>query len=460
MDITFIGATRGVTGSSHLFEVNNHKFLIECGLYQGHREEADRINRTFPFEPKDLKAVLLTHAHLDHSGNLPTLIKNGYAGPIYCTSATKDIVSLLLMDSASIQEHDIEYVNKKHRAQGLPEKMPLYTSKDVEKTVDQFAAKGYETDFELLPGVRATLYDAGHILGSAQILLEVSKKRLLFSGDLGRKNMPIIRDPVIPHNVDYLILESTYGGRTHTSVEETIEELRAIINEGKRRRSKMIIPAFAVERTQLLISILKELYAEGTLANVPVYIDSPLATDVTEIYKKHPECFDAETYTSYIKDGLFDFPGLIYIRDSAASKKLNKIKEPMIIIAGSGMCEGGRVVHHLIHSIEDPDNILILVGFQAQGTLGRKILDNAERIFIFGERYQVRARIKFLGGLSAHADGKDLIDYVALMSNARLKRVFLIHGEPEAAMALKESIAVLDRTPEVLIPQSLTRVEV
>ena len=459
MDVTFIGAARTVTGSLHLFEYKNQKFLLECGLYQGHREEAERINSTFPFKPKDIKAVILSHAHIDHSGNLPNLVKRGFSGQIYCTPATKDIASLLLLDSAKIQESDFEYLNKKRKEKGLPPKESLYTTQDAEKTLQYFHPVGYKESFEPVDGVKTTLYDAGHILGSSIILLETENKRVLFSGDLGRKDMPIIKDPTVIYDIDYLILESTYGGRVHKSFKGMTDEFREIISEGKKKGSKIIVPAFAVERTQLLVSMLKNLYDEGDLKDVPVYVDSPLATDVTEVFRKHPECFDRETFKIFTDGDPFNFPGLNYVSDTDESKALNAQKGPMLIISASGMCEGGRVTHHLIHSIENDDNIIVITGFQARGTLGRKILDGEEKVWIFHDEYAVRAKVYFMGGLSAHADSNDLFEYVQKTNTGRLRRIYLIHGDIEEARALQEKIESSD-TVAVDIPQSLTRVNI
>lgn len=455
MDVTFIGATRTVTGSLHLFEHDGQKFLLECGMYQGHREEAERINQTFPFKPKDIKAVILSHAHIDHSGNLPNLVKRGFGGPVYCTAATRDIASLLLLDSAKIQENDHVYLNKKRKEEGLPEKEPLYRVEDAERALKHFQPVGYKESFTPVPGVSVTLYDAGHILGSSIILVEVDGKRLLFSGDLGRKHMPIIKDPVVPEAIDFLIIESTYGGRTHKDFEGMTAEFKHIIEEGKRKQSKIIIPAFAVERTQLLVTMLKNLHEDGTLHDVPVYVDSPLATSVTDVFRNHPECFDRETYKIFSEDDPFDFPGLIYIRNSEESKRLNAQRGPMIIMSASGMCEGGRVTHHLIHSVENEDNMIVITGFQARGTLGRAILEHAKTIRIFHDEYQVRARVYFMGGLSAHADGDDLKTYIHDVSSERLQHVYLVHGDIEEATALKDSLE-RDTDLSVTIPQTMT----
>jgi metallo-beta-lactamase family protein len=460
VDITFIGATRTVTGSLHLFEHNKNKFLLECGLYQGHRAEAERINQTFPFKPKDIQAVVLSHAHIDHSGNLPNLVKRGFSGPIYCTAATKDIASLLLLDSAKIHEYDMEYVNKKRKEDGLLPKEPLYTVADAEKTLQYFEPVDYHTAFQPVDGVSATLYDAGHILGSSIIVLEAQGIRTLFTGDLGRKNIPIIKDPQVVQDVDYLIMESTYGGRTHKSFDGMKDDMRNIIKKGMHNKSKIIVPAFAVERTQVLVTILKDLYDEGTLENIPVYVDSPLASDVTEVFRRHPECFDKETFHIFLEGDPFNFPNLHYVADTDESKSLNHRQGPMIIMSASGMCEGGRVTHHLIHSIEDERNMIIITGFQARGTLGRRILEKTEQVRIFNNDYKVKAEVYFMAGLSAHADGNDLLNYIKKVNTGRLKHVYLIHGDEDEAIALKESIYSYNAHLDVSIPQSMTHVTV
>ncbi|OGC39634.1 hypothetical protein A2Y85_00780 [candidate division WOR-3 bacterium RBG_13_43_14] len=457
MEITFIGATRTVTGSLHLFEFNQQKFIVECGLYQGHREEAERINRTFPFKPRNLRSVILSHAHIDHSGNLPNLVKCGFSGPIYCTPGTRDIAELLLLDSAKIHEADFAYLNKKQEKAGYPVKEPLYTVADADRTVPMFTPVPYQRSFEPVKGVKATFYDAGHILGSAVILLEADHHRILFSGDLGRKNMPIINDPTVVKDISTLILESTYGGRVHDTFDKMIDEFQDVIEIGKKQKSKIIIPAFAVERTQVMLTMLKELHHRSVLAGIPVYVDSPLATDVTEVFLNHPECFDEETYNVFRRSNPFNFPGLHYIQDSNESKTLNNQTGPMIIISASGMCEGGRVTHHLIHSIEDPNNIILITGFQARGTLGRRILEGAKEVRIFNGNYERKAQVFFMAGLSAHADGNDLVEYVKKTKNPGLKNVLLIHGDIEEATALKNSLTKLD-IKNVSIPQFMTRI--
>lgn len=459
MDITFIGAAQTVTGSLHLFEYKKQKFILECGLFQGHREEAERINRTFPFKPKDIQAVILSHAHIDHSGNLPNLVQRGFSGPIYCTAATKDVATLLLADSAKIQEYDFAYLNKKRKKSGLPPKELLYTQADVDSTVKLLTPVAYEEPFEPVKGVKTRLFDAGHILGSSVILLEADGKRILFSGDLGRKNMPIIRDPVIVKDINYFISESTYGGRTHKSFEGMTDEFRGIIKKGIDKGSKIIIPAFAVERTQVLVAILKNLYDEGTLEDVPVYVDSPLATNVTDVFRRHPECFDKETRKILEESDPFNFPGLHYVKDNEESKRLNAQQGPMIIMSASGMCEGGRVVHHLIHSIEDDRNMIVITGFQARGTLGRRILEGSKTVYIFNDEYTVRAKVYFIGGLSAHADGNDITEYIQSCNGSTLKKIYLIHGDIEESIALQDKIESRFSI-NTDIPQSMTRVQI
>ena len=458
MDITFIGAARTVTGSLHLFEHDKQKFLLECGMFQGHREEAERINSTFPFKPKDIKAVILSHAHIDHSGNLPNLVRRGFTGSIFCTSATKDIASLLLLDSAKIQQYDFEYLNKKRAEKGLLPKEPLYTMADAETTIKQLTAVEYNQPFEPVPGVRITLLDAGHILGSSVILIESEEKRILFSGDLGRKGMPIIQDPAKVEDIDYMILESTYGGRQHASFEDMQGELKELIEKGKRKQSKMIIPAFAVERTQVLVTMLKNLYEEGTLREIPVYIDSPLATNVTDVFRRHPECFDEETFKIFSEGDPFNFPNLHYVADTDESKALNDRSGPMIIMSASGMCEGGRVTHHLIHNIGNENNMIILTGFLARGTLGRKILEREPKVYIFNDEFDLRAQTYFIAGLSAHADGDDLLQYVKDSGNGRLKKVYLVHGEIEESQVLRQKI--LELSIDADIPQTLTHISI
>ncbi len=458
MNLTFIGACRTVTGSQHLIEVDGKKILLESGLYQGHRAEAERINRTFAFKPREIKAVILSHAHLDHSGNLPRLYKNGFTAPVYCTPATADLTRLLLLDSAHIQENDIEHLNKKLAAQNQPLKNPLYTVEDAEAVLKQIQPIDYGVSFFPLEDLKVTFFDAGHILGSAVVLLETATRKFLFSGDLGRPGMPIIRDPVVVSGAHYLLLESTYGNRTHPLRDRAEEQLRSIIQTAIDRRGRVLIPAFAVERTQILITMLKEFYERGILQEIPVYIDSPLATNVTEVFRRHPECLDEEIRQQLNNTDPFNFPGLQYIRDQEQSKNLNDRSGPMIIIAGSGMCEGGRILHHLIHSLGKETTQVILAGYQAQGTLGRKLLEGEKQVSIYNDRYPVRAQIHFIDALSAHADGHDLFNYVQKCQDHNLKKVFLVHGEIEEAVPLQQRLVKLGIKVE--IPESMTQVQI
>jgi len=431
--IKFLGGARTVTGSLFLY---NNRFLIEAGLFQGHREEAEQINRNPPIDLSQISAILLTHAHLDHSGNIPNLIKKGYQGPIYATRATIEITSLLLRDAAHIFEQDIAYLNKKLRKKGLPEKEPLYTIDDVERSLQHFEPIPYHHPFQI-GDETITFFDAGHILGSAQIRLEGPKGSILFSGDLGRRGMPFLRDPELGIKTEVLVLESTYGGRNHEELTTVKEKLIQLINKINRRKSRLLIPAFAVERTQDLIYLLHEL--EDEIPPVPIYVDSPLAQNVTRIFKSHVELYDREAKELIQNnDDPLGFGHLHYIRDVEESKWLNDREGPLIIISASGMCEGGRILHHLKRSLTNPDDIVLFVGFQARNTLGRRLIDGVKEVKVFGEEYPVRCEIVRIDGLSSHADQNDLITYVK--SIPELKRIFLIHGEEEEMETLAEKL--------------------
>lgn len=458
MKLTFIGACRTVTGSQYLLELDGQKVLLECGLYQGHRAEAERINRTFAFKPRDIRCCIVSHAHLDHSGNLPRLFKNGFTGPVHCTAATRDVARHLLLDSAKIQEADLKHLNKKLAAQGEPLKSPLYSVEDAEAVLEQFADQPYGVPFRPVKGLKVTFFDAGHILGSCVVLIETATQKLLFSGDLGRYRMPIIRDPVVVPGPHFIMLESTYGNRVHPLIRGVADQLRQIIRAALDQRGRIIIPAFAVERTQVLITILKDLADEGFLRDVPVFVDSPLATSVTDVFRQHPECYDAETLKLFETGDPFHFPGLRYVRDQEESKRLNDRPGPMIIVAGSGMCEGGRVLHHLIHSLDRESTQVVLTGFQSRGTLGRKLMDGARSVPIYNDQYEVRARVHFIDALSAHADAHDLFNYVRDCQDHNLKKVFLVHGDIEEAVPLQERLVKLGIKVE--IPESMTSVEI
>ncbi|OQX51932.1 MAG: MBL fold metallo-hydrolase [Candidatus Cloacimonas sp. 4484_209] len=447
MKLQFWGATKTVTGSLHYVETNGRRFILDCGLYQGHRKEADSINRNIPVKNLEgLDYLFLSHAHIDHSGNIPTLVKSGFRGKIVTTKATADLIATMLIDSAHIQEKDIEYVNKKRKKHGLPPKEPLYIKEDVEKALKHLEPINYDEWFELSPKVKVIFYDAGHILGSAVILIETieegKKKRLLFTGDLGRKGLAIIKDPHQVNNVDFLITESTYGGRYHRPIGEVSKELKSIINKVYERKGKIIIPAFSVGRTQEIVYEIEKLYERKELPNMPIFVDSPLSVNVTEIFKNHPECYDKETLAIIRNnENPFGFGRLTYIKDVEESKRLNNIDKPCIIISASGMCEAGRILHHLKNSIEDERNVILIVGYQAEGTLGRALVEKKKVVRIFGEEYKRRANVVVMNEFSSHGDRKDLLEYA---KNTGAQKIFCVHGElrqiEQLASGLKEFI--------------------
>jgi len=445
MRITFHGAAGTVTGSQHLLEVNGHRILLDCGLFQGKRKEAFERNRQTPYDARTIDKIILSHAHIDHSGNIPTLTRRGFDGEILCTAATRDLCATMLMDSASIQERDVEYVNKKRLRQGKNPFEPLYTMDDAAQAMNYFTSYAYNRPYPVVPGVTMTLIDAGHMLGSATVILDIEDQesgrdlRLVFSGDIGRAGIPIIRDPVPPTaGADILIMESTYGGRQHEATSDAEAAFKRILREAWERRGAVIIPAFAVGRTQQIVFLLHQLYTSGDLPRMPVYVDSPLATNVTEVYRLHPEVYDRETREFLQRDddaNIFGFKLLQYTRSVDDSKRLNTLDEPVIIISASGMMEAGRVLHHLHNRIEDPRTTILIVGWQAPDTLGRRIMERQPVVNIFGEPHQLRARVEVLEGFSGHADHHELLAWADAMQR-RPARTFLVHGEPEAAEAL------------------------
>jgi len=458
MKLEFWGATETVTGSMHLVEANGQRILLDCGMFQGKRQEARERNERFPFDVKTIDAVVLSHAHIDHSGNLPTLAKAGFGGSIFSTSATRDLCSAMLRDSAAIQESDARFVNKLNAQKGLPPVEPLYTVEDALDTLRMFHTIEYGHPADVLPGVRLTFRDAGHILGSASAALEVREDSrttwLTFTGDVGRKGAAILRDPQVIERADVLLTESTYGGRRHGPMSQAREKLAQIVGETIKRGGLLIIPSFAVGRAQDIVYHLHELFESNTLPAVPVYVDSPLATNVTEVFRLHPECYDEETHQHMLHDHHkepFGFSRLVYVRDAEDSKKLNDMKEPAVIISASGMCEGGRVLHHLRHHIDDPRTTVLFVGYQAVNTLGRKLLDGDKRVRIFGEEHDVNARIEAIDGYSAHADEDELFDFIGAIPQ-RPQHVFVVHGEPDATRALSDRLRGLG-IPEVTVPE-------
>jgi len=452
LKIRFCGAARTVTGSMHLLDTGREKVLMDCGIFQGPREESEDKNRRFLFNPKEISTTLLSHAHLDHSGNLPSLVKQGFEGPIMATRATCDLCQVMLRDSAHIQEADIVFVNKRRRRQGLPPKEPLYTLEDAEQTISRFVPVDYDQPVEVA-GLRATYRDAGHILGSAMILLEdESGRTLAFSGDLGRKGLPILRDPYPLEGADTLLLESTYGNKVHEPIEETVAKFEAVLRAAIEKRGKIVIPAFAVGRSQEIVYELHHLIRDGRIPSIPTYVDSPLSLNATEIFKRHPECYDEETkHLLNQHEDPFGFARLKYIRSVEESKALNEQEGPMIIISASGMCEGGRILHHLANTIGDPRNTILIVGFQAEGTLGKKLVDQETRVKIYGEEYQRRAPVVVLNGFSAHADRNDLLGFVSGMKR-KPGRIFVVHGNEEQSRALEEGLRSLG-LPDVHRPQ-------
>ena len=446
MRIRFHGAAQTVTGSQHLLEINGYKLLLECGLYQGRRKESYARNRHFFFDPTTIDAVILSHAHIDHSGNLPHLVKKGFEGPIFATPATAHLGNIMLLDSGHIHESDAKYINKKRLKKGKPPIEPLYTQEDAAAVAPLFSTAHYEKSFEPVPGVTARFVDAGHILGSAAVILNIQegkkKFRLWFSGDIGRRDLPLLKDPVLPYDVDYLLMECTYGDKPHNHPDQAFEELRQVVSETIRRGGKVIIPAFAVGRTQELVYCFHQMLENGDIPRIPVYVDSPLAVNASDIFRAHPYVFDDETQDFIQRNrhhAALGFDLLTYTRSVEESKAINFVKGPAIIISASGMAETGRILHHLRNNIGSPENTILIVSWQAPHTLGRRLANRDEKVKIFGEVYHRKAQIATIGGLSAHAGQHFLLEY-ALASRDQLKKIFLVHGEERGAKPLMEKL--------------------
>lgn len=455
MQITFLGAARTVTGSMHLLEVNGARILLDCGLFQGRRAEANERNRNFPLNASQVDCLILSHAHIDHSGNVPNLCRRGFNGPIYCTAATRDLCRLMLEDSGHIQEQDAAYLNKKLLRRGLPPIEPLYRVEDARAALSQFVGLSYGRAFHPAPGVTATLLEAGHILGSAAILLDIEENgrraRLCFTGDVGRPGTPILRDPEPLQGVEYLITESTYGNRLHSPVGDAEGALAEVITTTARRGGKVIIPAFSVGRTQELVYALDRLLNEKRIPSLPTFVDSPLSSNATEVFRMHPECFDAEL-NAYLQmdDDPFGFAKLSYVRRVEDSKAINFLDGPCVILSASGMCEAGRILHHLANHIGDPRNTVLVVGFMAEHTLGRRLVERVPKVRILGEEYRLRAEVKVINALSAHADRDELLAY-ARSTRESLRHVFVVHGEEQQSLAYAD-LLLNEGVPAVTVP--------
>jgi len=449
MKITFYGAAKTVTGSQHVIDVNGHRIMLDCGLFQGKRKETFELNRKGICDATTVDVLVLSHAHIDHSGNIPSLVKNGFSGDIYTTSATRDLCSVMLQDSAFIQEKDVMYVNKKRKKQGKNLFEPLYTKEDVVNAMQNFIGISYNRKHEIIPGVSLTLVDAGHMLGSTHVLLDINDRengreyRLVFSGDIGRAGIPIIRNPThLTDGADILIMESTYGNRLHRPYPESEKELERIINDTYTRGGVLLIPAFAVGRTQQIVYALHKLYDQGLIPNVPIYVDSPLATNTTAIFRMHPECYDSEMRNFLLNDNHsnpFGFETLNFTQNVEQSKSLNTLKEPAVIISASGMMEGGRILHHLRNRISDSRNTILVTGWQAPNTLGRRIVNKEKLVRIFGEEFAVKAEVEVITGFSGHADRDELLAWAGAMRK-KPEHTFVVHGEMESAKALSEGL--------------------
>ncbi len=437
--LQFHGAAQTVTGSMHLLHLPSGPMALDCGLFQGRRVDTRTRNRRFPLRPDRLQAVLLSHAHIDHSGNLPQLVKRRFDGPIYATAATADLCEVMLADSAHIQEEDARYWNEKRAKSPADQIEPLYSAQDAKAAAGLFVPVDYHRTRPVAEDCSVTFIEAGHILGSACLLIEAGDARILYTGDLGRFHVPILRDPTCPMpEVDYLITESTYADRVHHNPTDMKDKLVWIINQTRRAGGKVVIPAFSVGRTQTVVYYLTQAIAEGLLEPLPIFVDSPLSTRATEVFKRHPECYDAEARDFWRQEGdIFGQGHVRYITAAEDSKALNHVDEPCVIIASSGMCEAGRILHHLKNNIEDEANTVIIVGFMAQHTLGRRLVERREEVKIFGRIYRLLCRVEVLNGFSAHADRNDLARCLGPLASS-LKAAFCVHGEGPQPEAMKD----------------------
>jgi len=449
LTLTSHGAAGEVTGSKHVLDTGNARLLVDCGVFQGKRDTSYEKNSALAFDARTLTASINTHGHLDHCGSYPLLVKRGFQGRIYATGATADIARLVMEDSARIQASDARFLLKRQLHNPAPWRKvfpPVYDDRDVDRAVQLYRTVPYGRPFEPAKGLTATLHDAGHILGSSFVRLEVATPQgpvaIGFTGDLGRRNTPILRDPEAMGPIDWLVSESTYGDRLHDDAAFASDELAEVINQALAKGGRVLIPAFAIGRTQELIVHLHELFEAGRIPPVPVYVDSPMAVSATQIFREHPECYDAETVERFLDHGEspFAFDNLRYIRTPNESKALNDLKMPCVIVSASGMCEGGRILHHLLWGLPDPRNTVVIVGYMGEHTLGRALADKRREVRVFGEPVEVRARVKILNAFSAHADQAELCTWIGALDKTRLKGVFLVHGEPQAQAALTERL--------------------
>lgn len=434
--LTFLGAARNVTGSQYLVEADSRKILVDCGLYQ-ERELKSRNWASFSVPPQDINAVLLTHAHLDHCGLLPRLVQEGFHGPIYSISATAEIAEIILLDSASVMQEDAAFKKRRHEKEGrkapYPE-IPLYTAEDARACSPLFAAVKYREPVMLGSGIEASFHDAGHVLGSSMVMVKIKldgeSRSIIFSGDIGRWGKPMLDDPSVFTEADYILMESTYGDRSLETVEDAAGQLAEIINMTAKEGGNVVIPSFALERSQEILYFLNRFLMEGKIPPLKVFVDSPMAVSITDVFRRHPELLDDEMRQLLQKNSPFDFPGLNLVRTVEESKKINQLREPAIIIAGSGMCTGGRIKHHLVTNISRTESTILFAGYQAEGTLGREIVSGAHRVRILGQHYPVKARIAQLHGFSAHADRDELLKWLSGIRRPP-RRLFITHGEPD-----------------------------
>ncbi|MDP8216531.1 MAG: MBL fold metallo-hydrolase [Candidatus Kaelpia imicola] len=444
ISIKFCGGAQTVTGSMHLISTSKSKILLDCGLFQGRRDEYYKVNSKFTFNLNNIDASVLSHAHIDHCGNIPNLVKQGYRNSVYCTSATKNLCRFMLLDSGYIQGEDIKYVNKINKRRGLPPREPLYTQREARKALKHLRSISYHRNFPLTKDVSLTFYEAGHILGSAIPLIEIKTRRrpirIAYAVDLGRVDMPLLKNPEIPGDVDYLMIEGTYGNREHSSIKDAEVELANAINKTIKRGGKVIIPSFALERTQIVVFFISQLMRKKKIKKIPIYVDGPLAVNVTDVFRESADYFDVETAKEFLNSGdPFGYDNVTYVKDVSKSKQLHNVTEPIILISASGMCENGRILHHLKNNIENPKNAIIVIGFMANNTLGKRIVERAKTVRIFGRIYELNAEVITVNAFSSHADKNGLLNYVRGIGK-KVKGVFLVHGEIEQLKMLRTDI--------------------